>query len=108
MVRNCCADAGRYAGRRVLSTRLSTDLGQSSTIGDKCCLGASRALGPVEDIGPIRLDARGTNGLPEGAANHVEHFFDVPVGVPVLGCRSNAALDVVLEDKQGNRVDRGA
>ena len=52
-------------------------------------------------------DPRVANWLSESASNHVEDFLDVAIGVALLGCRADAALDVVLEYEQGNRVDRG-
>ena len=57
---------------------------------------------------PEGLDARVSDRLPESAANDVEHFFDVAIGVALLGRGADAALDVVFEDEQGHGVDGGS
>src|SRR5687767_13414284 len=43
----------------------------------------------------------------EGPADDVDHLVDVAVCLAVLGSRPDAALDVVLEDEDGQRVDGG-
>jgi hypothetical protein len=47
-------------------------------------------------------------GPAEGPADDIDHLVDVGVGLAVLGCRSDAALNVVLQDEDRQRIDRRA
>src|SRR5664280_2021767 len=92
-VRNNCAEAGRYLRRGSLSTRLSTELRQSSTIGDNSVRWACAGVSVVEYPLPVGLDPGIANGLAERTAHHVEDFLDVPIRVAMLGGCPHAALD---------------
>ena len=51
-------------------------------------------------------DARVLDRLAEGAADDIEHFLDAALWIALRRSRPNAALDVVLEDEQRDRIDR--
>ena len=55
---------------------------------------------------PAPSDARVADGLAQGPSNDVQHFLYIAVRVALLRGRSNAALDVILQDQQGHRIDR--
>src|SRR5439155_9241246 len=43
----------------------------------------------------------------EGPTDDVDHLVDIRIGFAMLGGRPHAALDVVLEDEDGEGVDGG-
>ena len=58
-------------------------------------------------VAPGSGPRRGPDGSPDGPPHDVEQLVDVGVGLAPLGGRSDAALDVVLEDEQRDRVHGG-
>jgi hypothetical protein len=60
-----------------------------------------------DDVADVSSDVRVPHGLPESPANDIEQFFDVSIGIALFGGCPHAALDVVFEDQQGDRVHGG-
>ena len=50
----------------------------------------------------------GSNRAAERPPDDVDDLLDVPIGIAVLRCGPDAALDVILEDEDRQGVDRGA
>jgi hypothetical protein len=50
------------------------------------------------------LHPRGPDRLAEGPSDYIEDLLDVAVRIALLGGRSHASLDVVLEDQQSYRI----